>query len=159
MKNLIVYFSKYGCTADCAGYLKSKLQGDVNLIDINAAAQIDISLYDSIIIGSSVYVGKVSKKLRKFCEDNLAALTKKRIGIFLCCALADQADEFFTDNFPPALLDGAVIKKVFGSDARLEKMSFLDKTMIKLVTKGDFSNFKISHESIDEFAREFYNKP
>ena len=154
MKTLIIYASKYGCTADCADYLKTKLSGDVVLVDVNkAAGKIDLEQFGTIIIGGSVYIGKVSKKLRKFCEDNLNVLTKKKTGIFLCCALSEQANETLTGNFPSELLKNAVSVKVFGSEARLGKMTFLDKLIIKTVTKGDFSKFRISHADIDEFAQ------
>ena len=155
MKTLIVYASKYGCVADCANYLKSNLTDDVTLIDINKTnGPIEPEKFDTIIIGGSIYIGKVSKKLRTFCENNLDILTKKKIGIFICCGLTEQANEFLTANFPSELLKNAKVKKAFGSEARLEKMSFLDKTIIKAVTKGDFSSFKVSNENLEAFVRE-----
>jgi len=155
MKTLIVYASKYGCTADCANLLKEKLSGDITLVGINKMpVKIDVNGYDTIIIGGSVYVGRVSKNLRMFCESNLDALLKKRIGVFLCSALADQFNNTLKNNFPILLLDNATVIKLFGSEARLEKMNFMDSMIIKTVTKGDFSSFRISYESIDEFALE-----
>jgi len=155
MRTLIVYASKYGCTADCASLLKEKLSGDITLVDISKAPmQLDINDYDTIIIGGSIYVGKVSKNLRAFCENNLDTLTKKRIGVFLCSALADQFNDNLKNNFPTSLLEIAKAKTLFGSEARLEKMNFLDKMIIKAVTKGDFSGFRISNNLIDEFVAE-----
>ena len=151
MKTLIVYASKYGCTADCAAYLQTKLQGDVTLHDINKGT-IEPSGFDTIIIGGSVYLSKVAKNLRMFCEENLDVLLKKRVGIFLCCALVGEAGEFLAGNFPAALLGSAVVIKTFGSDARLGNMKFFDKLIIKAV--GDFSKFKISYDSMDDFVRE-----
>jgi len=154
MSTLIIYASKYGCTADCAAYLKTKISGNTKLIDVNKAdGKISLNEYDTIIIGGSVYIGKVSKKLRVFCENNLDLLTKKRVGIFLCCALSEQINEVLKSNFPAVLLNKAADIKIFGSEARLEKMSFLDKAMIKVVTKGDYSKFKISYENIEDFAK------
>lgn len=154
MKTLIVYSSKYGCTADCAKYLSTKSSGETTLADINKATNpVEPDSYDTIIIGGSVYIGKVSKKLREFCESNLHTLTGKRIGIFLCCAQPEQANEFLTANFPPTLLDKAITTSVFGSEIRLENMSFFDKTIIKAVTKGGFSKYKTSTENMDEFVQ------
>jgi len=152
MRTLIVYASKYGCTADCAAYLQGRMSGDVTVHDINKGA-VDPAGFDVVMIGGSVYVSKVAKKLREFCENNLDVLLKKRVGIFLCCALLEQVDEFFAGNFPAALL-GQAVKKVFGSEARLEGMKFFDKVLIKAVTKGDFSKFKVSHEVMHEFLQE-----
>ena len=155
MKTLIVYASKYGCTADCAKYLQTKLSDDVTLVDIEKTAKsVELSSFDTVIIGGSVYISKVSKKLRAFCDSNLDTLLSKKIGIFLCCALTDQSDEFLKTNFPATLLDHAVTTGIFGSEARLDKMSFLNKTIIKTVTKGDFSSFKISHDNIDKFIQQ-----
>ncbi|MCL2610553.1 MAG: flavodoxin domain-containing protein [Defluviitaleaceae bacterium] len=155
IKTLIIYATKYGCTADCASYLKTKLQGDVTLVDLNKATeQVELDKFDTIIIGGSIYVGKASRKLREFCENNIESLTKKKIGIFLCCALTEQANEFLSTNFPAKLLSSAKTTKIFGSEARLDKMKFIDKTVVKAVTKGDFSKFKISYDIINEFAQE-----
>jgi len=156
MKTLIIYASKYGCTADCADYLKGKLSGDVTLIDINKADEhIELQKFDTVIIGGSIYAGQLSKKLRMFCKNNIEVLHKKRVGIFLCCAETDKANEFFSANFPSGLLEHAIITRVFGSEARLEKMKFAHKAILKAVTKGDFSSFRISHENIDQFAKAF----
>ena len=154
MKTLIVYASKYGCTAECAAYLQSKLTGGITIHDINKTpGPVKPDGFDTIIIGGSVYISKISKNLRVFCENNLDVLLQKRVGLFLCCALTEQADEFFAGNFPAKLLQSAVVKGTFGSEARLEGMKFLDKMIIKAVTKGDFSKFKISYDSMDEFVR------
>ena len=157
MKTLIIYASKYGCTADCATYLKDKLSGDVALIDINKAnKKIELESFSSVIIGGSIYASQLySKELRMFCKNNTDTLRKKKIGIFLCCAQVDEAREFFTKNFPAELLEHAKATEIFGSEARLEKMKFLDKKILNLVTKGDFSSFTISYENIDKFAKIF----
>ena len=151
MKTLIVYATKYGTTADCAMLLKNKLKGKVTLADINKTTP-QLKDYDQIIIGGSVYIGKTAKKLRSFCTANAGELRNKKLGLFLCCALTDEAEKAFADNFPAELLKAAKATGVFGSEARLDKMGFLDKTIIKTVTKGNFSNFKISHENIEQFA-------
>ena len=156
MRTLIIYASKYGCTADCATYLKDQLLSDVELVDINKTdKKIELATFDTILIGGSIYAGKLySKELRTFCQNHVEALCKKRIGLFLCCAQPDT-DDLFLKNFPSALLDHAEITKTFGSEARLETMKLLDKTILKAVTKGDFSSFKISHENIKKFAEKF----
>ena len=156
MKTLIIYASKYGCTADCAADLKDKLTSDVTLIEIDEADnQIELETFDTVIIGGSIYAGQMSKKLRMFCSSNIETLCKKRIGLFLCCADIRQVDKFFETNFPAKLLEHAEITKNFGSEARLDKMKFMDKKILTAVTKGDFDSFKISYDNIKEFADVF----
>jgi len=157
MKTLIIYASKYGCTAECATYLKDKLTSETTLIDINKSnKKIEFETFETIIIGGSIYAGQLySKELRAFCKNNADFLLNKKIGIFLCCAQTDQRGEFLTKNFPAKLLSHAKATDAFGSEARIEKMKFLDKGILKAVTKGDFSSFKIDYETIDKFAKIF----
>ena len=156
MKALIIYASKYGTVADCAKQLKSKLLGEATLVDIKQMDQsLELTKFDTVIIGGSVYADHISKALKSFCKSNLEVLCQKELGLFLCCGLTDQANEFFENNFPPKLLEHAKITLPFGSEARLEKMKFLDKTILKAFAKGDFSPFKILEENIDKFAEAF----
>lgn len=154
MNTIIIYSSKYGCTKDCANILKNKLSDSVTIVDINDNnTKIELSKFDTIIIGSSIYVGSISKKIRVLCNDNIELLNKKRIGIFLCCGFSEQADKYLKSNFPSSLLENANATGIFGSEARLEKMKFLDKLIMKSVAKGNYDNFKISQDSIDNFLK------
>ena len=58
MNTIIIYSSKYGCTKDCANILKNKLSDNVTIVDINNNNKIELSKFDKIIIGSSIYVVK-----------------------------------------------------------------------------------------------------
>jgi len=157
MKTLIIYTSKYGCTADCAKHLKSQLSSDITLIDAKKHdKKIALEQFDTVIIGCSIYMDRISKELHSFCEGNIETLCQKKLGFFLCCGLADKVDEFLTNNFPAKLLEHAQMTAHFGSEARLDKMKFLDKCILRAVTKGDFSPFKISYENIEKFAEVFY---
>lgn len=156
MNAIIIYSSKYGCTADCSNYLKSGLSGSVTLADIDKtnSQSIDLKNYDTIIFGSSIYIGGISKKMRTFCNQNIDLLSKKRVGIFLCCSTPAQMDEYLSKNFPSILLKNAVAIKNFGGEVRLDKMKVIDKLIMKAVTKGNYENFQISHKNIESFIRE-----
>jgi len=155
MKTLIVYASKYGSVADCASFLSSKLSGEVSVVDVNKITQqIDVGSFDRVIIGGSIYAGSVSKKLSEFCKDNLDILLTKVVGIFICCAFGDKLDELLSINFSAALLDVAKSKKHFGGEAKIDEMSFMDKTITKAVMKKGYSHLKILNENIEEFLIE-----
>ncbi|HBG4644237.1 TPA: flavodoxin domain-containing protein [Clostridioides difficile] len=152
MNTIIIYSSKYGCTKDCANILKNKLSDNVTIVDINNNNnKIELSKFDKIIIGSSIYVGSVSKKIQVLCNDNVELLNKKQVGIFLCCGFSEQADKYLKSNFPSSLLESANAIGIFGSEARLEKMKFLDKLIMKAVSKGNYYSFRISQDNIDNF--------
>jgi len=155
MKTLIIYASKYGFTADCAKALEEKLPGEITRIDIDKPDQgLDLEQFDAIVIGASVYIGKISKRVRAFCEENLNLLLRKRIGIFLCCGLVDQVGEALTGNFPAALLAHASSVQVFGGEARPEKMGFADKLILKAASKATGGGFQVLDENMDVFVRE-----
>lgn len=154
MNTIIIYSSKYGSTLDCAKSLN--LPGSVSLVDIGKTNPKTISLehFDTIIFGSSIYIGAISKKMRAFCNDNIDLLSKKRVGIFLCCAFPAQINEYLSTNFPSELLKSAVVVKYFGGEARMDKMKAFDKMIMKAATKGNCENLKISHENIESFIKE-----
>lgn len=58
MSTLIVYTSKYGSTEKCAKQLAEQLTDSFELVD----SVPDLSLFDSIIIGSPIYMGKSLKE-------------------------------------------------------------------------------------------------
>ncbi|UUC40369.1 flavodoxin domain-containing protein [Clostridioides difficile] len=151
MNTIIIYSSKYGCTKDCANILKNKLSDNITIVDINNNNKIELSKFDKIIIGSSIYAGSVSKKIRLLCNDNLELLNKKQVGIFLCCGFSEEADKYLKSNFPSSLLESANAIGIFGGEARLEEMKFLDKLIMKAVSKGNYDNFRISQDNIDNF--------
>ena len=156
MKTLIIYASKYGCVADCATDLKSKLSGDVTLVDVKKMDKdLDLDNFETIIIGGSVYIGNIAKELKSFCRGNLELLCRKKLGLFLCCGQVDQANEFFENNFQLRLLKHAQITECFGGEARPEKMNLVDSSLLKAVTKGDFSSFEILDKNIEKFAEAF----
>ena len=154
MKTLIVYASKYGCTAQCAQMLASRVP-HATVWDVKTTPALDLAAYTTVLIGGSVYIGKMAKALRNFCNTHLPALLQKRIGIFICCALPDELPQTLTANLPQPLLSHASQTQVFGSLALLDKMGFIDKMLIKAVTKGDFSKFTLDENKIAAFTQHF----
>lgn len=156
MNTIIIYSSKYGCTADCAALLKSGLPGTVELADINEINPQTLILesYDTVILGSSIYIGAVSKKMRAFCMENADVLSRKRLGIFLCCGFPAQLNEYLSKNFPAVLLESAVVVKDFGGEARIEKLKGINKLIMRAAMKDNYESLKISHEHLESFIKE-----
>ena len=84
MNTLLVYSSKYGCTEKCAKTLSKELKDKVDLINLKNAEDIDVLKYDNVIIGGSIYIGRIQKEVVEFCSKNLGILKEKRIGLFIC---------------------------------------------------------------------------
>ena len=69
-KTLIVFSSKRGTTRCSAQMLADRITGGADLYNLGTDAPVDLGLYDAIVVGGSVYMGKVSKKLRRFIDAN-----------------------------------------------------------------------------------------
>lgn len=86
MNTLIVYSSKYGCTEQCAKILSEELKGEADLINLKNVKDINISKYDTVIIGGSIYIGKIQKEVAGFCAKNLDILKEKKLDyLFVVC--------------------------------------------------------------------------
>ena len=156
MSILVVYATQYGCTEKCANTLSENLRDDdnstVSVVNLRNKQKIALSDYDTVIIGGPITAGKINSRVKKFCEGNLSELVKKKIGLFICGAAAEQAQKELADNFPQELLNITAAKGYFGYEFNLEKMNFAMKAIIKKISKVDKSVSNILEDNIKEFA-------
>ncbi len=154
MNILIVYASKYGCTEKCVELLSKELNGEVDIVDLKRIRDINISKYEKIIIGGSIYIGKIQKEVTDFCSKNLDRLKDKRIGLFICgMQEGDSANTELNQNFNPALIKIADAKECFGGEFIFDKMNFIDKFIVKKVSKVTSNKSNILEENIHKFAQ------
>lgn len=101
MNTLITYATKYGSTKTCAQRLAKEMTGNVSIIELKKNLKIDINDYDTIIIGSSIYMGRYLGAVRKFVYRNADILKKKRLGLFICHMDKETpADDVMAKNMP-----------------------------------------------------------
>ncbi len=162
MKVLIAYGTKYGCTEKCAKLLAEKTSGEVRLCNLKETKKIQLSQYDKIIIGGSMYGGRIQKEVKEFCTQNLELLSKKQLGLFVCGMLMKKAQEQLNASFPTELLEKAVAKDFFGGEFKFKDMNAMERFIVKMVAKSDkdLPNIDtkqntlsaIAMEKIDRFA-------
>jgi menaquinone-dependent protoporphyrinogen oxidase len=162
MKTLIIYATRYGSAERCAKMLSEKLIGDVDLLNLKDRQNIDLSQYEKVIIGGSIYVGKIQKEVNEFCTKHLEELKQKKVGLYVCGMLKEKADIEINDNFPQELLDHAIAREFFGGTFDFKKMNVFTKFIVKNITKNDKSLPEmdknkvistVSGELIHKFAR------
>lgn len=156
MKILIVYATKYGCTKKCAEILKSYLKGEINIISAKAD-RINLAEYDVVLIGGSVYMGKIRKEITHFCNRNLNQLLRKKIGLFACCYTPNGTEGFFETLFPLELLNHASYVTSVGGEMDYEKMNFLYRKLFQSLKKIDgfnegFTEPEINNNEIKKLA-------
>lgn len=154
MKTLIVFATKHGCAEKCAARLGGHLGGEVTAVDLRESGPIGLEDYDAVVVGGSIYAGKIQRQVKAFCEKNLEALKTKRLGLFICCMEEAKAQEEFAAAFPEELIKSAAAKGIFGGEITLEKMGAIERFIIKKVGKMSQSVSKIDDEAILRFARE-----
>ncbi|MDD4644043.1 MAG: flavodoxin domain-containing protein [Bacilli bacterium] len=161
LKTLIVYESKYGCTEKCAQLIQEKIK-NTEIVNVKNAPE-DIGFYDTIIIGGSIYMGKIQRQIKAFCRRHVKVLAKKRMGLFICCMFTgEKAKQQLINSFPKELTEVAIAKDCFGGEISYNKMKLLDRIIIKLVTKSPESEIpkldkqnnasNLSIEKIDYFV-------
>lgn len=138
MKAIIIYSTKYGSTGRCAELLGKTLGGGTVVHDISKAPVPDLSTFDTVIIGSPVYVGKIKKEVAAFCDTNSDALKEKAVGLFILGIMKNGLDEL-ASAFPKGLVDNSKAKAAFGGQLDYDRMSLPDKLVTKMISKVDTS--------------------
>jgi menaquinone-dependent protoporphyrinogen oxidase len=135
MKTIIVYATKYGYTGDCVQEMKRQLQGDVLTVNILTDKISSLEAFDNVILGGSIYMGQVQKKLKAFCESNMNSLLTKRVALFLCCGLPENFEQHLIGAFPSELREKAIACECFGGELRTDKMKGPDRIISGLMKK------------------------
>lgn len=152
MSTLIVYATKYGFTKTCAEMLAKKLDEKAEIYDLNIKRP-NPALYDKVIIGGSIYAGRLRKPVALFCTENLNTLKGKKLGLFICgMAEGDDARKQLESSYPSELLSTAVAKESFGGGYDFNKMNFLERFIIKKISKSDKNQSRVMDENMTRFA-------
>lgn len=148
MDTLIVYATKYGCTEKCAQMLSKELNGQTDLINLKKVKDVDIAKYEKVIIGGSIYMGKIHKEVTEFCTKHLEQLKERRIGLFICGMQKEETIQTeMNQNFNAELFEMAEAKEWFGGEFVFGKMNFFEKFIVRKVSKvtQDQSNILQNH--------------
>ncbi|MGM0431895.1 MAG: flavodoxin domain-containing protein [Spirochaetota bacterium] len=153
---LIVYASKHGATKYCAQVVAKKLGGEYDLVDCEHERVPEPESYSEILIGFSVHAGSVQKKIRKFVKRHAALLVEKQPGLFCSCLSDDNhAIEYFHKSFPASVIQSSRAIGMFGGSVQFEKMNFIERFIMKKITKTDTSFSRISDEAMDTFVQRY----
>ena len=144
MKILIAYTSKNGTTAKCAKMLAEKLDvsHEVKLTDMNKEDTVSPEGFDVVVLGSSVRMGAVSKKVKKYIKTNIDTLNAKQCAVFLCCGIPDEFEDYLS-QIPKYLIPSLGIH-CFGGELKPREVRGFDKIIIKImrnsITRHDFED-------------------
>lgn len=158
MKTLIAYASKHGTTKKAVAKLAEELSGEVTILNLEdkASSRTNVEDFARVIIGGSIYIGKIQKSVRKFCDLNLEKLLKvDKLGLFICCGSEEKDMEQLVNSFPEKLIEKADLNGYFGYEYDLDKIGFIQRTMLKKAAGVEESESNIKYDNISKFATEF----
>lgn len=151
MKTLILYATKYGATAEIAQRIKTRLDESV-LHDLKQDNIPDISEFDCVIIGSSLYAGAIRKEAKTFLVNHERDLLDKSVGLFLSGLDTETSQEFFAKNFPQELLTAAKATCFAGGVYDPKKVGWFGRFLMKAATKLVVYTDKIDDSEIERFS-------
>ncbi|HEY6504801.1 MAG TPA: flavodoxin domain-containing protein [Chitinophagaceae bacterium] len=131
MKGLIVYKSKYGAAGQYAAWLSNELR--LPLMQADDCDEDDIEESNFIIIGSSVYIGKLL--IRKWLLQNAFALQKKKLFLFVVCGTEpdekEKLESYISSSVPGHLRSQCQVYFLPGKMV-YKKLSWTDKFMLQI---------------------------
>ena len=130
MKGIIIYKGRYGATKQYAEWLGEELK-----IPAFSAENVkeEISDYDFLIIGSSVYIGKL--EIRNWLKRNLQSISKKKIFFFQVSATPPDETEKLE-----SYLESAISKEMrqkmeicfLPGKFDIKSMSWMDRFLLRM---------------------------
>lgn len=146
MKILIAYTSAHGTTKKCAELLASELcsKGEITLVDMNKDSAPSPVGYDAVILGSSIRFAKISKKLKAYIKEHKDALNKTDSGVFLCCGIPDEFEDYAKEQMPKDLSLSLGVAHFGGVLKPKNVKGIFDKLLVnamrKEITEHDFED-------------------
>lgn len=151
-KILITYASKHGSTAEIAEKIHEIFTNHGLKCEIKSVEDVnDISAYETIVLGSAVYIGQWRKSTVKFLKKNEETLIKKKLWLFSTgpTGKGDPVELLKGWKYPDALKD--TIDKispeeitVFHGALNEAKLNTFEKMTIKMVKApmGDYRDWE-----------------
>ena len=153
MKVLIAYRTRYGATASCARRLSERLRAQAVVVDLAGPRPPSATEFDAVLIGGSIYGGKVQREVSSFCDREQRALLARPVGLFLCCLLqGERAEAQLRSSFPDWLTAHAFQTAIFGGILEPRKLHLLDRLLVTSVAPPRRIISRIDPEAIDRMA-------
>lgn len=130
-KGIIVYKGKYGSTEQYAHWLKEEL--NIPIIQPGGEIIQDIDSTDYVVLGSSVYAGRL--QLLKWIKDNVMLIRDKPVFLFVVCGTPiskiQELEHYIRSTLPRNLKDPY---QIYFLPGRLvyKKLSWIDKLALRI---------------------------
>ena len=154
MKTAIIYTTKYGSVEKCANLINEKLTEKADIFNLAQSPNINLTNYERVMLGASVYVSKIQTPMINFCKQNKVKLAQKKLGLFVCAGEKSEKRFDYLKLFGETLFAAASSKKAFGDEVYYEKLNFIEKMMVRIIKGVSESYSNLDKTAIDEFITE-----
>jgi len=146
---LIAYGTKYGTTATVGARLQEQLPAHTELVNLKSTAAPAIDRYDVVLVGGSIYAGRIRPEVTKFCERHQDELLARKVGLFISCLYDEKAGgSQIGNNFPGWLLAHAFGRYNVGGAVRFSQLRFIDRVIMQKVGNVDSDLESINEDEI-----------
>ena len=154
MKIMIVYSTHGGTTKTCADLLADKLREHhtVDFVDGRKENIPSPDNYDAVVVGSSIRMGRMNKKLRRYIKENRAILDNMPFGIYFCCGYTKQFQEYVDIQFPKNY-EPTLGFHLFGGEMKPERYKGIDKFIMRCMRDA------IKTQDFEEDERRLHDLP
>ena len=151
MQTVILYATKHGAAREIAARIADCV-GNAQLCDLKQGDIPDLTGFDCVIIGSSLYAGSIRKEAKAFLAQNAGILRDKKLGLFLSGMAGSDTSKYFTDNFPADIRAAAIASAFLGGIFDPQKANKMERLIMKAVTKQSGYVNTIDDATIKQFA-------
>ena len=153
MKTLIAYRSKYGAAASCARALAQRLTMETVVADLAQRPWPDPSQFDAVLIGGSIYTGRIQREVGRFCESNRRALSGRPVGLYICCMYqGDQAQAQLQGAYPQWLSSRAFVARSVGGELHRGELSLFDRFLLLGLPRSTMDVLAIDVAAVETVA-------
>jgi len=157
MKTIILYATKHGATREIARRISEQIDG-AEIHDIKQGSIPDLTGYDCIIVGSSIYAGMIRKEAKLFISQNAELLRSKKLGLFISGMGKDKEKEVLSNAFSKELTDSAKAASILGGIFDPKKAGFFERLIMKAVAKQSDYTDTIDNKKIGEFVSALFDR-
>jgi menaquinone-dependent protoporphyrinogen oxidase len=155
VKVLVTYRSKYGAAAECAHRISRGLPLDTEVVDLARVRDPVLSGADAVVIGGSIYGGKIQREVTAFCERHREALLGTRVALFICCLFRDEAARaLLAASFPDWLNAHAFGREWLGGVLSWDKLTAVDRMLVRGVPGAGENVSLLRSDVIDRLTRD-----
>ncbi|WP_052410236.1 flavodoxin domain-containing protein [Paenibacillus durus] len=153
MKAIILYTSRHGCAEQAALALRSRLGEGTETVNLMHNYSPSLAGFDTVILGGSIYYGKIQKQMSEFIDREQSGLADKRIGLYICAGESeDKAGLELLRSFPESLCLKAKAAEVLGNEVKFSKLSLAERLVYRAVTGKSGDRGRLYTNRIENFV-------